>query len=463
MAYEIEKYRTIETTLDLANDYTPPIRLNAGDRDGRILKFNITNGGDDVDDLNGLSARLTWNRDTTDPSSGGGYADMSKKNNTDNATGVHQVSFTTPVPAALLQQASDRMVVGIEIEDADWHVIASRNIPVIIEPSRINPKAPEIADPLKDLHETIGKAQELIDTASIDIGTVTTLTPTKKATGALTGTGLKRKLNLGIPRGSKISSVTATALDTATPTVTTGTDTNGDTTIALGLPRGKQGEKGDKGDPGDAVQIRNGLQMDSSGYLSVKPSAYGPITVDSYGVGVKAGKGLQADSTGISLKTGGNDGIKLTEKYGNPVPDFDYRCAVKISSTEYYIYSFVASVPFASLDKIDAVLGIFAVGGNTTPIGALTGRVPCVFEPGKTFSVYTNAPMPTYSGSDSFAFTFSRLDNPRFQYKVVATQQARGAASRIQTYKVTSTDTVTLTNDNDYAGGVLYIVRQVPS
>lgn len=41
---EIEKYRTIETTLDLANDYTPPIRLNAGDIDKRILKFHITDG-----------------------------------------------------------------------------------------------------------------------------------------------------------------------------------------------------------------------------------------------------------------------------------------------------------------------------------------------------------------------------------------------------------------------------------
>ena len=40
--YEIEKYRTIEATLDLANDYAPPIRLNAGDLDGRVLKFNIT-------------------------------------------------------------------------------------------------------------------------------------------------------------------------------------------------------------------------------------------------------------------------------------------------------------------------------------------------------------------------------------------------------------------------------------
>ncbi|NEG54763.1 hypothetical protein [Bifidobacterium platyrrhinorum] len=463
--YEIAQYRTIETTLDLANDYTPPIRLNAGDVDGRILKFNITDGGGDVNDLNGLSAKLTWNRDPTDPTSGGGYTNMTKTAGTDNPTGVYQVSFTTPVPRALLQTAGERTVVGIDIEDADWHVIASRNIPVIIEPSRINAKASEIADPLKDLHDTIDRAQELIDTASIDIGTVTTLAPSKKATGALTGTGLKRKLNLGIPRGSKISSVTAAALDTATPTVTTGTDTNGDTTIALGLPRGKQGEKGDKGDPGSPgdVQIRNGLQMDDNGYLSVKPSAYGPITVDSYGVGINAGSGLQASSTGLSLRMGANDGIKLTEKYGNPVPDFDYRCAVRISSTENYIYSFVASVPFADLDTVNSVLGIFAVGGNTTPIGSTIGKVPCLFAPGKTFNVYTNAPMPTYSGSDEFTFTFTRLDNPRLQSTVTAVQQARGAASRIQAYKVTSTATVTLTNDNGSAGGVLYIVRQNPA
>lgn len=203
--------------------------------------------------------------------------------------------------------------------------------------------------------------------------------------------------------------------------------------------------------------------MDDYGYLSVKPSTYGPITVDSYGVGIKAGRGLQADSAGVSLRTGANDGIKLTEKYGNPVPDFDYRCATKISSTESSTYSFVASVPFENLDTVDAVLGIFAVGGNTTPIGSIFGRVPCVFTPGKTFYVHPNAPMPTYSGSDEFVFTFTRLDNPRLQSEVTAVQQARGAASTIQSYKVTSTQTVTLTNDNGSAGGVLYIVRQSPA
>lgn len=187
--YEIEKYRTIEATLDLANDYAPPIRLNAGDLDGRVLKFNITDGGNDVDDLNGLSARLTWNRDPTDPNSGGGFTDMTKTAGTDNPTGVYRVSFTTPVPRSLLQDAGERTVLGIDIEDADGSIISSRNIPVMVEPARVNPKAPGIADPLKDLHDTIDEAKQIIAEASIDIGTVTTLTPAKKATSALAGTG----------------------------------------------------------------------------------------------------------------------------------------------------------------------------------------------------------------------------------------------------------------------------------
>ena len=117
--YEIEKYRTIEATLDLANDYAPPIRLNAGDLDGRVLKFNITDGGNDVDDLNGLSARLTSEPDPTDPNSGGGFTDMTKTAGTDNPTGVYRVSFTTPVPRSLLQTPASAPVLGIDIEDAD--------------------------------------------------------------------------------------------------------------------------------------------------------------------------------------------------------------------------------------------------------------------------------------------------------------------------------------------------------
>lgn len=255
---EIEKYRTIEATLDLADDYAPPIRLNAGDVNGRILKFNITDGGNDVDDLNGLSAQLTWNRDPTDPASAGGYRKMTVKTNTDNPTGVRQVTFTAPVPRALLQQAGERTVLGLDIEDAEGNVIASRSIPVLVEPSRLNPKAAELADPLKELHGIIDDAHNLIDTAAITMGTVATLTPVKKASATLTGSGWQRKLNLSIPRGTKISQITATALDSETPTVSTSADGNGDMIVALGLPRGKQGIQGDpgpKGDPGDASNV----------------------------------------------------------------------------------------------------------------------------------------------------------------------------------------------------------------
>ena len=105
---------------------------------------------------------------------------------------------------------------GVDIEDADGSAIASRSIPVLMETGRLNAKAAEIADPLKDLHDTLDRAQTLVDTASLTLGTVTTLAPSRKATGSMTGTGWQRKLNLSIPRGSKISQLTATALDTET-------------------------------------------------------------------------------------------------------------------------------------------------------------------------------------------------------------------------------------------------------
>lgn len=171
---------------------------------------------------------------------------------------MYRVSFTTPVPRSLLQDAGERTVLGIDIEDAGRQHHLQPQHSRYWSTGACESEAPGIADPLKDLHDTIDEAKQIIAEASIDIGTVTTLTPAKKATSALAGTGLKRKLNLGIPRGSKISSVTATALDAATPTVNTSTDANGDTIIALGLPRGKQGEKGDKGDPGDARRSGDG-------------------------------------------------------------------------------------------------------------------------------------------------------------------------------------------------------------
>lgn len=113
---EIERYRTI--TIDLANDYTPLVRLNAGDSNGRILRSNVTDGGGDVDDLHGLTGKFTWNRN---PGGGtaGGYAETTVATGSDTANGVRTVSFTAPVPPAMLADAGDRLTFGLDIMDAD--------------------------------------------------------------------------------------------------------------------------------------------------------------------------------------------------------------------------------------------------------------------------------------------------------------------------------------------------------
>lgn len=343
---EIEKYRTIEATLDLADDYVPPIRLNTGDMNGWILKFNVTDGGNDVDDLNGLTAKLTWNRDPTDPASAGGWTNMTASTNTANPIGVCQVSFTTPVPRALLQEAGERTVVGVDIEDADGNTIASRSIPVLMEPSRLNAKASEIADPLKDLHDTLDRAQSLVDTASLILGTVTTLVPSKKASGSMTGTGWQRKLNLSIPRGSKISQLTATALDTETPTVNTSSDSNGDMIVALGLPRGKQGpqgEPGPKGDPGDASNVS--------------------LATDTVAGIVKSGKDIQTISDGTLCLYDRGRWYSQTGIYDNP---FDIATILAYKGRGIYyspIVTFTAN-PYHSSSSVTGPLEVQALSEN---------------------------------------------------------------------------------------------------
>lgn len=422
--YEIEKYLTIEATLDLANDYAPPIRLNAGDLDGRVLKFNITDGGNDVDDLNGLSARLTWNRDPTDPNSGGGFTDMTKTAGTDNPTGVYRVSFTTPVPRSLLQDAGERTVLGIDIEDADGSIISSRNIPVMVEPARVNPKAPGIADPLKDLHDTIDEAKQIIAEASIDIGTVTTLTPAKKATSALAGTGLKRKLNLGIPRGSKISSVTATALDAATPTVNTSTDANGDTIIALGLPRGKQGEKGDKGDPGDAgglatadkagiVRPGPDFSVWSDGVLYLKDNARSYSKTGLYASPFNVGTLLVYRGMGIYyepiITLSPNPEYRNTPSVEGPVEIQVLPDTFEFSPANTYAVRFLTMVLVSSRGLTD---GVSWVGVKATPVEG-TGNISLEF-----FDSLEEATPYTLYVSSSGATT-ARVCSPSFTFRVV--------------------------------------------
>ena len=242
----LDQFRTIRIDLDNANDYTPPIRLNAGDISGRELTVVVTDNGTPLADADNLTAQFAWNNDIDNPDSAGGYTAMTR------TTMDGTTAFTATIPRSLLASASGTSTLGVIIKDGE-HTLATRNFTAIIEPSVLNADAPDIEDPLKELHtaadtasqaakeaqEAVEKATEIIDGASITTGTTTTLDPNQQASSSLDGDGLIRRLNLSIPRGSGVADIKA---ETATPAegagVETVTDEHGDKDITLKVPRG---------------------------------------------------------------------------------------------------------------------------------------------------------------------------------------------------------------------------------
>lgn len=276
----LDQFRTIRIDLDNANDYTPPIRLNAGDIDGRELTVVVTDNGTPLTDADNLTAQFAWNNSIDNPDSAGGYTDMTREI-VDGTT-----AFTATIPRSLLASASGTSTLGVIIKDGG-HTLATRNFTAIIEPSVLNADAPDIEDPLKELHNAantaaqasadaqeavesaqaaveqaqtaIGDAQDAVDKANsvldecdLNAGDITMLDPNDVPTFSLDGDGLNRTMNLGIPRGAGIATVTAETLEPGqTATVSTETGGSGDLEITLGIPKGEKGDPGEKGDKGD--------------------------------------------------------------------------------------------------------------------------------------------------------------------------------------------------------------------
>lgn len=325
---KLASFRAVSITLDTANSFVTPLRLSAGDINGRQLRVIVTDDGAPVDPEigNTLTAALQWNSNPSDSQSAGGYEALKQSYTTDS-----QLVFTGPIPRALLQQATQTTVIAIAITAGDT-VICSRTIPVVVDPSVLRATAPDIADPLAELHkatETAAKIQTMLDTASITAGTTATLAPNKQATSSLTGAGLSKILDLGIPRGAGIATATAETLSPlkpasavlsdrddgdkdlklgiprgakptgvsvsmldadAKPTAAVTPNADGDYAIALGIPRGPQGLQGEKGDPGDASTIAS---ASAAGVVKVDDTQT-PIRVDDDGLlGVNPGQGIK--------------------------------------------------------------------------------------------------------------------------------------------------------------------------
>lgn len=87
--------------------------------------------------------------------------------------------------------------------------------------------------------------QSLVDGANIAAGTVTELKPNEAPTFELTGDKWDKTMNLGLPRGASIASITATTLQSGQQaTVTSNKNADGDYNVEVGLPTGPQGVDG---------------------------------------------------------------------------------------------------------------------------------------------------------------------------------------------------------------------------
>ena len=87
--------------------------------------------------------------------------------------------------------------------------------------------------------------QSLVDGANIAAGTVTERKPNEAPTFELTGDKWDKTMNLGLPRGASIASITANTLQAGQQaTVTSNKNADGDYNVEVGLPTGPQGVDG---------------------------------------------------------------------------------------------------------------------------------------------------------------------------------------------------------------------------
>lgn len=282
-----DDYRNIDIDIDGADDWIPELRLSGGDVEGRTITVRLLKDGKVIDDPTEsgsvtFTARLLFNPKvgTAFP---GGYKTMSK------FVSASTWGFRVTVPrAAFTNLTGSHTAMAIEVQKttgtgsaAKDEIVCSRTFNAIVDESVLKAGDGTDPDPLEEWHNLInhgdgqiqdvvdrGNAaiatfntngqsaidgvntvkndmQSLVDGANIAAGTVTELKPNEAPTFELTGDKWDKTMNLGLPRGASIASITATTLQAGQQaTVTSNKNADGDYNVEVGLPTGQQGVDG---------------------------------------------------------------------------------------------------------------------------------------------------------------------------------------------------------------------------
>ena len=256
----LDEYRTTTITIDRANDYVAPVRLNPDDVNGRIIKARVTDNGAPVD-ATGLSARLTWNEKPSDPNEPGNYRMMTP------VSGESTAAWSAPIPqsAANAVKHGD-ILMGVQVIDPDGGVIASRAFTGMVEPSVLNLNATtdggknwfeaqaDKAESAADRAESAANGvQSAIANFGVEAGVVTTVDPGQPAKVTVRKNNGLNTLDFEIPRGRNgeqgergpagVTTVRVSQL----PAGSDPTASVEDGVLALGIPAGLQGARGPQG------------------------------------------------------------------------------------------------------------------------------------------------------------------------------------------------------------------------
>ena len=122
----LENFRTNVITIDQANQWNAPVRLNQDDFAGRVIRVRVTDNGMPVD-RGTLRARLKYNTEPSNPHAVGDFRMMNAVDGEPTAT------WEVPVPRAAVSKAG-QIDMGVDILDGE-DVIASRPLTGLIDRS----------------------------------------------------------------------------------------------------------------------------------------------------------------------------------------------------------------------------------------------------------------------------------------------------------------------------------------
>lgn len=196
-----------------------------------------------------------------------------------------ELERTGDLPLTVLGLSSHKRVVTASAESA-FHVVASG----ALEGENPVPDSPDMLQQLANAYKAANEAAQKVATASLSMGTVTTLEPGEQASATLDGEWLQKTLNLSIPKGDKG--------DKGDP------GDKGDTG-----PQGAQGPQGVKGDKGDPFTYDDFTESQIAELQRPATEAAAAMAIprfDLSAMGAQVGNSVRADTRSLykALTTG---------------------------------------------------------------------------------------------------------------------------------------------------------------